>query len=170
MVQAEAFLAFVGSTRNNGWDAQNIPVANSVEMVGPEMIPGIHSIKLGVGYCHVIQGDRSIMIDAGSPGQAPRFRKSMETLGIDPHGIRLIVITHGHWDHIGSAKDIQEMTGTKIAMHHWETDWLENPMQVLSPAVTLWGHVFRAIMTPLLPLVRFPATGVDVIWETKECL
>ena len=97
--------------RNNGWDAQNI-ARRELRGNGAEMI-GIHSIKLGVGYCYVIQGDKTIMIDAGSPGQAARFRKAMEALAIDPRSIRLIVITHGHWDHIGSARDIQEMTGAR---------------------------------------------------------
>ena len=123
----------------------------------------IHPIKLGVAYCYVIQGDRTIMIDAGGPGQAARFQKAMEALNIDPRNIRLIVITHGHWDHIGSARDIQEMTGAKIAMHHWEKDWLEKSLKVLSPAVTIWGHVFKAIMSMFLPLIHFPAADVDVI-------
>ena len=123
----------------------------------------IHSVKLGVGRCYVIQGDRTIMIDAGCPRQAARFQKAMEALAIDPRSIRLIVLTHGHWDHIGSARDIQEMTGAKIAMHHRETDWLEKPMKVLPPPVTAWGHIFRAIMLPFLPLVHFPAADVDVV-------
>ena len=123
----------------------------------------IHSINLGVGSCHVIQGDRAIMIDAGGPGQAARFRKTMEVLCIDPRSIRLIVITHGHWDHIGSAKDIQEITGAKIAMHEREKDWLEKALKPTSPPVTAWGHIFGAIMMVLLPLVRVPAADVDVI-------
>ena len=57
------------------------------------MTVSIHPIKLGVDCCYVIQGDRTIMIDAGSPRQATRFRKAMKTLTIDPRSIRLIVIT-----------------------------------------------------------------------------
>ena len=42
----------------------------------------------------------------------------MESLAVDPKTIRLIVITHGHYDHLGSAKEIKEITGAKLAMHH----------------------------------------------------
>ena len=49
----------------------------------------IHPIKLGVDHCYIIQGEGTIMIDAGSPGQATRFRKAMDGLGIDPRSIRL---------------------------------------------------------------------------------
>ena len=123
----------------------------------------IHPIKLGVGHCYVVRGDRTIMIDAGSPRQATRFRKAIDTLAIDPRSIRLIVITHGHWDHIGSAGAIRALTGAQIAMHHRETDWLEKPIKTLAPAVTPWGHIFRAIMTTFLPLVRLPAADVDIV-------
>jgi len=39
--------------------------------------------------------------------------KGIKTLSIKPEDIQLIVITHGHWDHIGSAKEIKEITGAK---------------------------------------------------------
>ena len=129
----------------------------------------IRSIKLGVVCCYVVQGEEgTIMIDAGSPGQAARFRKAIATLQLNARTIRLIVITHGHWDHIGSAKDIQEITGAKIAMHHREKDWLEKSLKRVPPPVTTWGRIFRAIMTWCLPLVRFPAAKVDVVLGDGE--
>ncbi len=128
-----------------------------------KMRVNIHPIKLGVDHCYIIQGEGTIMIDAGSPGQATRFRKAMDRLGIDPRSIRLILLTHGHWDHIGSARDIQEITGAKIAMHKREKDWLEKALKPLPPAVTIWGSIFKATMGVFLPLVRFPPTHVDVV-------
>jgi hydroxyacylglutathione hydrolase len=128
-----------------------------------KMSLNIHSIKLGVNHCHIVQGDGTIMIDAGSPGQAARFRKAMDRMDIGLRSIRLIVITHGHWDHIGSAKDIQEITGAKIAMHEREKEWLEKALRPLPPPVTTWGAVFKATMGVFLPLVRFPPAHVDVV-------
>ena len=107
---------------------------------------GIHPIKLGVARCYVIQAEGTILIDGGAPKKARNFMKSIETLSIKPQDIQLIVITHGHWDHIGSAKEIKEITGAKIALHRNEKDWLEKSLKPLPPAVTLWGRIFAKIM------------------------
>jgi glyoxylase-like metal-dependent hydrolase (beta-lactamase superfamily II) len=128
----------------------------------------IHAIKLGLIHCYVIRGDGAIMIDAGGPHQSVRFRKAMEILQLDTRSIRLIVITHGHWDHIGSAKDIQEITGAKIAMHEREKDWLEKSLKPTSPPVTGWGRIIAGVMTLCLPLVHFPAAKVDVVLGDGE--
>jgi glyoxylase-like metal-dependent hydrolase (beta-lactamase superfamily II) len=131
------------------------------------MSVSIHPVKLGIARCYIVQGQGTIVIDAGGPGQAARFRKALEALRTDPRSIRLLVITHGHWDHIGSARDIQEMTGAKIAMHGREKDRLEQSLISVPPAVTAGGRVFRAIMPLLLPRVHFPAAKVDIVLDDE---
>ncbi len=128
----------------------------------------IHPITLGFDYCYVIQGEGVIMIDGGAPKQAKRFMEAIERLSVKPEEIKLIVITHGHWDHIGSAKDIKEITGAKIAMHQQEKDWLEKSLKPLPPGVTLWGRIFAKTMAMFMPLVHIPATDVDVVLGDEE--
>jgi hydroxyacylglutathione hydrolase len=128
----------------------------------------IHPIKLGVACCYVLQAQGTILIDGGAPKQARNFMKGIESLSINPKDIRLIVITHGHWDHIGSTKDIKEITGAKIALHRNEKDWLEKSLMPLPPGVTLWGRIFAKIMAMFMPLVQVPATNVDVVLGDEE--
>jgi len=128
----------------------------------------IHPIKLGVACCYVIRAEGTILIDGGAPKQARNLIKGIETLSIKPQEIQLIVITHGHWDHIGSAKEIKEITGAKIALHRNEKEWLEKSLMPLPPAVTLWGRIFAKIMAMFMPLVHVPATGVDVVLGDEE--
>jgi hydroxyacylglutathione hydrolase len=128
----------------------------------------IHPITLGVDNCYIIQGEGTIMIDGGAPKQAKRFMEALKSLAIKPGDIQLIVITHGHWDHIGSAKEIKEITGAPIALHRHEKDWLEKSLQPLPTGVTVWGRIFVKIMAMFMPLVHVPATNVNMVLSDEE--
>jgi len=132
------------------------------------MCASIHPIRLGAARCYVVQGEGSILVDAGSPNQARGFRKALERLPVRPEDIQLVVITHGHWDHIGSAKDIKEITGAKIAMHRLEKDRLEKSLHVLPPGVIPWGRLIVGIMAVFRPLVHIPAAQVDLLLGDEE--
>ena len=63
---------------------------------------------------HVIDtGAGLIMIDPGYPQSLYLVIDNMYRLGLDPHDLKIIVITHGHYDHLGAARALVEMTGAK---------------------------------------------------------
>jgi len=128
----------------------------------------INPIPLGFDSCYIIKDRGVIMVDGGAPKKAKDFMKGLEKVSIKPEEVKLIVLTHGHWDHIGSAKEIKEITGAKIAMHQWEKDWLEKSLKPMPPGVTLWGHVFGRIIKMFLPLVHIPGTHVDVVLSEED--
>jgi glyoxylase-like metal-dependent hydrolase (beta-lactamase superfamily II) len=103
------------------------------------------------------------MVDGGAPKKVKEFTKTIEKIGIKTHDIQLIILTHGHWDHIGSAKEIKELTGAKIAFHHFEKEWLEKSLKPMPPGVTIWGRILGKIMTMFLPFVSIPRTNVDIV-------
>lgn len=128
----------------------------------------IYPIPLGFDCSYVIKDRGLIMIDGGAPKKAKDFIKGLEKVSIKPEEVNLIVLTHGHWDHIGSAKEIKEITGAKIAMHQMEKEWLEKSLKIMPPGVTLWGHIFGRILKMFLPLVRIPETHVDVVLSEED--
>ena len=123
----------------------------------------IHPIKLGFDCCYLIRDAGCIMVDGGAPGQAVGFRQALAGLSLNPRDIKLVVLTHGHWDHIASAQAVQSITGARLALHRQEKDWLEQSLKPLPPGATAWGRVFGAIMGLYMPLVHIPPAKVDVI-------
>ena len=47
--------------------------------------------------------------------------------------LRLIVSTHGHWDHIGDNARVAEATGAEVAVHALDRDMLERPAPLWAP-------------------------------------
>jgi len=127
------------------------------------MATNIHTIPLGFDQAYLIQEKGTIMIDGGEQKKTEEFKEALEELSIKPEEIRLMVMTHGHFDHIGSAKEIKELTGAKIAIHHTEKDWLEQGQKIMPPAVGIWGSIMWAISSAVKPFYVVPGTPVDVV-------
>jgi glyoxylase-like metal-dependent hydrolase (beta-lactamase superfamily II) len=122
----------------------------------------IYPITLGFDHVYIIKDQGTILVDSGSPKQGVKFSKALKGLPVTPEDIQLIVLTHGHWDHIGSAKEIKEITGAKIALHEREKEWLEKSQKPMPPGVTMWGTIFGTVIRSFLPLVHISPTNVDV--------
>jgi metallo-beta-lactamase class B len=53
-----------------------------------------------------------------------QLEPGLRTLGFDPADIKYALITHGHWDHYGGAKYLQERYGTRIGLSAADWDML----------------------------------------------
>ena len=119
-------------------------------------------IALGFCQCYVLRADGVIAVDAGAPNKGSRFARAMERAAIPPEEVRLIVLTHGHWDHVGSAGRLGQMTGAKLALHEREIGWLEQGLTPLPPGITPGGRFFIRALKLFMPLIKVPPTKVDI--------
>lgn len=62
-----------------------------------------------------------ILIDSLYGRWTARLIANLITLGLDPHDIRYVLCTHGHFDHHGGAAALQKRFGARVAMT--ENDW-----------------------------------------------
>jgi hydroxyacylglutathione hydrolase len=124
-----------------------------------EIIP----IPLGIVTAYVLRADGVIAIDTGPQGKSEQFEHGLARAGIRPSDVQLIVLTHGHWDHVGSARDIKTLTGGKLAIHEADRACLEQSLIRLPPGTTRWGKIFIAIERLFLPRIRIPAVTADII-------
>jgi glyoxylase-like metal-dependent hydrolase (beta-lactamase superfamily II) len=65
---------------------------------------------------YVLLGDRAVIVDTCVRGQADRILAALADNGRGPTDVSLILLTHGHGDHAGSAEALREATGAPIAL------------------------------------------------------
>jgi glyoxylase-like metal-dependent hydrolase (beta-lactamase superfamily II) len=91
-----------------------------------EIVPRIHNLGgKSVNYYLVEDDGEIILIDTGLPGNSSKIVDYVEkTLKRKPQDIKTIVITHSHFDHVGSLSKIKEITGAQVAIHPADADYV----------------------------------------------
>jgi hydroxyacylglutathione hydrolase len=85
----------------------------------------IETIQAGGANVYLVaNGDRSILVDAGSKQATGKILDELHRSGLEPVDVKLIILTHTHYDHVGGLKELQEVTQAKILVHQNEADSL----------------------------------------------
>lgn len=69
--------------------------------------------------------DGLVLLDAGLPDFAPRVLANIRALGFDPKRVRILLNTHGHYDHAGGLAAIKAETGARFLASEADTPLLE---------------------------------------------
>ncbi len=78
----------------------------------------IRPIRTMIGTAYLIPGDGGyVLMDTLSPGVGWLALQSLKRMGITLDQIKLILLSHGHIDHIGNADLLRRKTGAPIAIH-----------------------------------------------------
>lgn len=82
--------------------------------------------KLGSVNCYLIEtGAGYILIDTGGSNKRAELEKELESAGCQSGNLKLIVLTHGDFDHAGNAAYLRSKFGTKIAMPYDDSGMVE---------------------------------------------
>jgi hydroxyacylglutathione hydrolase len=88
--------------------------------------------------CYVVRrpgADEAIAVDPG--GEAPRVLLTLEQMGAR---CAAILITHGHWDHLGAVAELAEETNAPVHMARVERTLLERLDAISPPELGLRSH------------------------------
>ncbi len=81
----------------------------------------VGTIRTRLSNCYVVEAESGvILIDAGAPGDADKILSV-----IDDRMLNLILITHAHFDHYGSAAEIRRRTGAPIAIYAADAEHMQ---------------------------------------------
>ncbi|MCJ7471473.1 MAG: MBL fold metallo-hydrolase [Actinobacteria bacterium] len=82
--------------------------------------------KLGSVNCYLIENDSNyVLIDTGGSNQRTELERQLENAGCKPGHLKLIVITHGDFDHTGNAAYLRHKFAVQVAMHQCDSRMAE---------------------------------------------
>lgn len=86
----------------------------------------IHRIHLPIANSYLLRGTRPILVDTGAPGDAERIKRALQQHGVALTDLALIVLTHSHGDHAGSAATLRSISGAPLLLHEADLDMLRD--------------------------------------------
>ena len=115
------------------------------------MLPEIKTITFSGVNCYLLTiGTGYLLIDTGYSKNRVDIEKELEHAGCKPETLKLIVLTHGDFDHTGNAAYLREKYGTKIAMHSYDEGMVEKGDLFYNRNANFLMRVMGKIMLPFL--------------------
>lgn len=138
---------------NYGSDYKYIPTTSVNSGLGIEVLPDI--------YCHTIQivnvvyvgekmAEEFVLIDAGMPYSADKIIEMTEERFGEGRKPSAIILTHGHFDHIGALIELIERWDIPVYAHELEFPYLTGEKDYPEPDATVEGGLV-AKMSSLFP-------------------
>lgn len=82
-------------------------------------------VKMGKSNAYLIKGkDGFILVDSGIKNKISKVTKTLEKVNRQLSDINLIIVTHVHYDHVGSLKEIRDKSGASVLVHKKEEELL----------------------------------------------
>jgi len=128
----------------------------------------IYPIHMGLDTVYAVKGEGVILIDGGFPHKLANFKDGLAKASIQPEEIKLIILTHGHWDHIGSTRDIKQLTGARVLIHEKDMHYLAEVKQTSPTGFTPWGKIMSALLSLITPFTHIPTFEVDIVAGDEE--
>ncbi|WP_101845608.1 MBL fold metallo-hydrolase [Zhihengliuella sp. ISTPL4] len=115
-----------------------------------EVVPGFFCIGVADVNCYLVQtADGLTLFDAGLPRSRGVLLDLLDHLGAEAADIDAVVLTHGHFDHVGVARGLRE-EGVSVFVHPRDAELARHPYRY-RPA------------TPRVPYVLSHPRGIPTI-------
>lgn len=92
-----------------------------MEQLSDEVAPGVHRFSDGAANWYAVELDAGmLLVDSGWPRSTGVLDQGLRRLGSAPDRVTALALTHGHPDHLGSARWLAERHGVAVYAHRDE--------------------------------------------------
>ena len=117
---------------------------------------------------HLIEGGRGcVLVDAGLPGSERKFEAALATRGHPFNDVKLIIVTHAHVDHAGSAARLRELTGAPILAHAGDAKHYSRKAPMRFCPTGLFGRLFLKTRLMFEPYIGFEP---DILLSNEDII
>ncbi|WDF34130.1 MBL fold metallo-hydrolase [Arthrobacter agilis] len=114
-------------------------------MIRTDMAPGIHFVEHARTNVYLVEDDDGVLlVDTGLPRSRGLLREALQRIGRSVEDIRAVVLTHGHFDHVGTAEYLRSRHGIPVYCHPDDAHLAAHP------------YSYERERTPLLYPLRYP--------------
>ena len=131
----------------------------------------IFTIKSGNTNCFLLLDEftsSAVLIDAGFAADNDFIKNLEATKQIDKIG--LLILTHGHYDHVGHAALLQKQYGIKVAIHEHDAESVKHGKMNFPPANSFLSNIIRSVSIKGMDKAQYDKFVPDIIITDEEYL
>lgn len=120
-------------------------------MLRRDVARGIHCVEDGYVNWFIVEGETGLtIVDAGLPSSWHSLLQALEDLGRDLHDIKALILTHGHFDHLGFAERLRSEVGVPVYVHENDVPLTRHPRQYSRARPLTWYLLTQVRAMPIV--------------------
>lgn len=126
----------------------------------------IKRIKCGNGNCYIVSNaENAVLVDTCREKYREKILNACK-----PYNIRLLILTHGHLDHVQNAAYLAKELDVPIAMSRADVELIDNNIAQSLEAESFMGKIVLAVSIKSLSTEKFTRFTPDVFLEEGDNL
>ncbi len=120
----------------------------------------------GFANTYIVEGNKgAILIDTGLPGGEKAILKKCREKNVS---LNLILITHGHFDHMGSAAALKDASSAPVAIHIKDAEALRTGVSPMDRPVGVLARIMPLYMRSIKTMPIDPDIVIDGEMSLQE--
>jgi hydroxyacylglutathione hydrolase len=121
--------------------------------------------------CYLVKTKNGFfLVDTGISKKYAELRKDLQRAGCLPGNLKLIILTHGDFDHSGNSAALREQYHAPIALHPGDLENVKTGDMFLNKRVSPLAKIIVSILFTLTRMNDFRAFTPDVLLEDGQDL